>query len=238
MKTLTCLLTVAVVLAISAAVSAQHRQCNVVAAQSSYTKYQPPVSYYYGTSYHQPEVQHRKRIVQIVSVAQINPAYTSAYSPDGYDSATQADILNELRRLGYRLDQVAAIAAKAAAQQVPATVPPTAPPVVPPVSVPAPVPAAPVGPMGVLPKGGQVGGAVGIAVLTAKCAACHQQGKLAPDQRFVLLDVKGNLAPLTDKQKLRVVTKTYSGQMPPPMNIHGIPALTDSEFAGIVDLIQ
>ncbi len=74
--------------------------------------------------------------------------------------------------------------------------------------------------------------------MNAKCAICHQAGKLAPDQRFTLLDAKGNLATLTDKQKFRVLTKTYSQQMPPPLNLSGVPAITDSEFAAITDLLQ
>lgn len=157
--------------------------------------------------------QRALNVVRIATVAQINPAYTSAYAPDGYDSATQADLLAEVRRLTARLD------AQARAGVAP------------------PAPAANIPPPA--PKGvTQGGGVIGLAVLTAKCAQCHQTGKLAPDQRFALLDAKGNLATLTDRQKLRVLLKAYSGQMPPPMNVYGVTPLTDAEYAAIVDLVQ
>lgn len=172
-------------------------------------------------------IQNSRRIVSIASVAQINPAYTSAYSPDGYDSASQADILAELRRVNLRLD-AADRAAKAAVGAG----------VIPPGVKPSPMPGAdePARPIG---KGGaSSGGAVGVAVLNAKCAACHQASKLTTDQRFTLLDAKGNPVPLTDKQKMRVLTRTYSASMPPPMNIHNISSLTDVEFAALVDLYQ
>lgn len=194
--------------------AAPYRVCNVKPAQQTD----------YKTFQVADHVRHRQ-IVQIATVAQINPAYTSAYSPDGYDSASQSEILAELRRLSLALAQANA---RAAAQQ------PVVLPGQPAVTVP--VPGQP--PATTLRPKGEGSGSVGLAVLNAKCAICHQAGKLASDQRFVLLDLKGNLAPITDKLKNKVITKTYGGSMPPPNNIHGIPPVTDSEFAAIIDLIQ
>ncbi len=95
-----------------------------------------------GNDYHEPT--HRRRvIVDIATVAQINPAYLSAYNPDGYDAATQADILAALRQLNTRLDaqdkaNLAALISKASAPAV------LSPPVAPPVATPTP-PATPPG---------------------------------------------------------------------------------------------
>lgn len=197
-----------------------------------------------------PQVQespqhHRRRLVQVelIQVAAISPAYTSAYSPDGYDSATQAGILTELRRLGIANDVQMKILQVLAQRPVyvPVAVVPGS-PIMPPASEPkvdgkveAVKP-----PSALLPLEPKVPGppAGGLAVMNAKCAACHQAGKLAADQRFTLLDMKGELAPLTAAQKLKVLLKTYSAQMPPPNNIHGITPLTDADFAKIVDAVQ
>jgi hypothetical protein len=206
-------------------------------------------------NYQQPT--HRRRVVnrvEIISdVLQVNPAYLSAYS-EGYDSATQADIMAALRTITARMDAqdkaiLAALVAKSAVTAVltpgptgptgPAGPPGTsAPGTIPPV-VPPPVPSAPgVPPLpGAIPKGAG-GGALGLAVITAKCAACHQAGKLAPDQRFTLLDAKGNLSQLTDRQKLKVMQRTYAGTMPPPQNSVGATPVTDADFAAINDLLS
>ena len=77
----------------------------------------------------------------------------------------------------------------------------------------------------------------GLAVLTTKCAACHQAGKLGPDQRFTLLDAKGNLAQLTDKQKARVLVRTYMKTMPPLTNSQGIASVTDEEYGSLVEVL-
>jgi mono/diheme cytochrome c family protein len=201
--------------------------CRVIYPNNSYqlasSQYATP------TTYSQPsynrEHHHRQviRVVNIATVAQINPAYASSYNPDGYDSATQADMLAEIRRLS---------ALVAAQNRAVAVVPTPVGPVVVPVTPVTPVTPGPVG------KVPATAGQTGIQVLNAKCAACHQTGKLAPEQRFTLLDAKGNLATLTDKQKTRVLTKTYSGQMPPPLNSLSLPALTDPEYAALVELLS
>ncbi len=202
------------------------RDCRAEPAQSSYDSYKPPTNVHH---------RHINRVDIVRSeVLQINPAYFSQYS-EGYDSTTQSDILNELKKLGLRSDQIAAMlfalnrtSGPVLAPSAPVTPAPPAPGTAPPAA-----PAAPT----IRPKT-EGGGQIGLAVLNAKCAVCHQAGKLAPDQRFTLLDAKGGLATLTALQKLKVITKSYRQEMPPPLNVHGIPSLTDAEFAAIMDLIQ
>lgn len=173
-----------------------------------------------GTSYAAPvqAVKAHRQIVQVVQVAQINPAYTSAYAPDGYDSATQADLLAEVKRLS------ALVSAQNRLATTPPSLTPTPPVTAPPATVPVPQ-----------TKGA---GLTGLQVFATKCAACHQAGKLAPEQRFTLLDQKGSLSQLTAQQKLRVLTRVYSGTMPPPTNIYAIPAVTDAEYSAIVDILS
>ncbi len=180
------------------------------------------------------------KVVNIETVAQINPAYLSAYSPDGYDSATQSRILNELQRLGAAVELQTKLAiAMQAAQAAQAgirmpyadekrTVPSPGTPDKPPEVIPIPASKLPRIP-GPPTKG--------LAVITAKCAACHQAGKLAPDQRFTILDLRGELAPLTPAMRLKIIGKTYRGEMPPPHNDRGITPLTDEEYASIMDII-
>ncbi len=216
-----------VVSLIPAAPPCTGRNCKVAPAQSDYTAYKPPSSFYAGRD--TQHVHHRRINVDIVQVAQINPAYSSVYSPEGYDSVTQADILAQLKQLSLRNDQIAAMLFAAARSGVPAAPGTPVAPAVP--AVPATAPAA------VRPQT-QGGGVIGLAVLNAKCAVCHQAGKLAPDQRFTLLDLKGNLVTLTDKQRFRVSQRTYAQSMPPPLNVHGIPPITDAEYAAIMDLLQ
>ncbi len=225
MKTACVLLVFLGPLVLLATPPSTHRQ-RVASGQSEYRTYQPSTGYYVNGSYHNPSARVRSRRVDIVTVQQINPAYTSAYSPEGYDSVTQADILGEIRRLNVRIDQLTALAKAAPVVVIPGkegvppvVVPPTV--VVPPVRKPA-----------------EANGAVGLSIMVAKCAACHQAGKLLPDQKFTLIDVKGNLVSLTDKQKLNVLHKTFTGQMPPPNNVHGIPPLTDAEYAAIAELVN
>ncbi len=181
----------------------------------------------------------RVRFVNIASVAQINPAYVSSYSPDTYDSSTQVELVAEVRRLRALLDAQAIAAAVLARggttlpPQQQAVVPQPLMPYVPPVAQAGQPPAV----QPPVPKA-LTGGAPGLAVLMAKCAACHQVGHIAPDQRFTMLDGKGQLSPLNDKQKLRILLKVYSGQMPPPANIQGIAPVTDAEYAMLVDALQ
>lgn len=213
--------TAALLLALAPAGAGQYRTIHVTSG------YQQP-------TYHQPHHRRIVNVVEIATVAAINPAYTSAYQPDGYDSATQADILAKLQLLSTRLDAqdravLAALRTKAA---VPGTLPVVViPPVTPgatPVVVPLPVAA----PAKVLPTG-----AAGLAVLRTKCASCHQP-PLAPEQRFTLLDPKGNLVTLTPAQKLKVLTRTYTQTMPPPTNLAGIAPVADAEFAALVELLN
>ncbi len=179
-------------------------------------------------------------------VLQINPAYTSAYSPDTYDSSTQVELVAEVRRLRSLLDAQAIAAAVLARGGVvppsqPITQPQPAMPYVQPVpQVGQPPSAGPAERPGVQPPVPKAltGGTPGLTILNAKCAACHQVGHIAPDQRFTMLDAKGQLSPLNDKQKLRILLKVYSGQMPPPNNIQGIQPVTDAEYASLVDLLQ
>ncbi len=248
MKTLVVLaLTVPFLLVslVPAAPPAVCRDCKATPAQSSYTAYKPPSTFYPSQNAGDTQHVHHRHInrVDIVrsEVLQINPGYFSQYSEGNYDSTTQGDILAELKRLGLRSDQIAAMLFAAARTGVPtAPVNPAAPATYPaPGAAPAVVPgAAPVPPQPTIRPQSTGGGAIGLAVMVAKCAVCHQAGKLAPDQRFTLLDAKGQLATLTPAQKFKVLTKTYSGQMPPPTNVHGVPAVTDAEFAALMDLLQ
>lgn len=210
------------------------RSRSVIPAVSNY---QPGAGHYYqdakGSYYCKDGVCRNLNLdrtrVDIVRVLQINPAYASAYSPDGYDATTQADILNELRRqagvqaqlYNQLMAQIATISRGQVLAPAPSVPGVPAPPVVVPVALPP----------------GPPNTAIGLAVLNLKCAACHQAGKLATDQRFTLLDAKGQLVTLTDKQKLAVIRKTRTGQMPPPLNLLGIPTVTDAEFAAIADLV-
>jgi mono/diheme cytochrome c family protein len=163
-------------------------------------------------------------VVRIIDVVRIDPAYVSAYGPENYDASTQQDILAQIRTLSARLDQLTAVAA-AAKTGTPAVVTPSVPGAPPVVVVPP-----------TRPPGG--GKAAGLAIFNAKCASCHQQGKLLDTQKFTLLTTKGDLASLTDKQKLNVLQKTFHGEMPPPQNSAGILPLTDPEFGTIADLLR
>jgi mono/diheme cytochrome c family protein len=158
--------------------------------------------------------------VDVVEVAQINPVYTSAYSPDGYDSATQAELLVEIRRLGIEL--------RTLKTQLTGPVRPS--------------PAAPLAAPGeekiAPPKGisrSDDGPAVGLAIVNAKCAVCHSP---PGEGRLTIIDMKGNLATLTDKQKLKLDDKVFTGEMPPPINRFGIKPITDAEYAAIKSVLR
>jgi len=215
------LIAVAFLLLAAALAGAQHpATCRVI----HHSPYVPSPT----STYHAPQVRRVVR-VDIIQVAQINPAYLSQYNPEGYDGALQSDILAELRRLGLKVEaqgQMIAFLLKQGQGQAPPQHPvEPAPPVMPPALDPP-------------PKKVGAGGVSGLGVLTQHCSACHQAGKLSTDQRFTLLDLKGNVATLTAAQKLKVLTKVYSGQMPPPLNGKGIPAVNDQEYAAIVELFQ
>ncbi len=215
--------------------------------QPSYAYNSPGYNQGYQQSYNQNGYanngyRQRVKFVNIATVAQINPAYTSAYSPDNYDSSTQVELVQEVRRLRALLDAQAIAAAVLARGGT--TLPPQQPAVVPQPLMPYVAPAAQAGQPAAQPPvqppvpKALIGGAPGLGVLMAKCSACHQVGHIAPDQRFTMLDAKGQLSPLNDKQKLRILLKVYSGQMPPPSNIQGIQPVTDAEYAQLVDLLQ
>ena len=167
------------------------------------------------------------RAVVIETVAQINPAYLSVYSPEGYDSATQSQILQELQKIAARLDtqdrqSLASILSKLAERPQYQQPMPRAEEIL--------VPSQP-GKPGLIKING-------LMVLQQKCSACHQAGRLSPNQRFTLLDGKGNLALLTPAQKFQILRKTYLREMPPEINTHGIDAITDPQYASIVELLQ
>ncbi len=195
--------------------------------------------------------QTHRQIVRLVDVVQINPAYTSAYDPRGYDTTTQEQLAAELHKISARLDQNAAQRAAdqaaqafllqrlAAWQGVPGVPNPPATPTTPPAYSTIPQPKPEPGTLKPEVKAPAPPGAPlsGLAVLNAKCAACHQDGKLEPNQRFILLSTKGELSPLTTAQGLKVLTKTYLGQMPPPVNKFGLAPITNEEYAALVQLL-
>lgn len=167
------------------------------------------------------------RQVDLISVAQINPAYTSAYSPYVDENASSAAVLAELKALHGRLDlHQRSLEALLTRQGVQPIVIPAQPIVVgsQPQLIPTP----------------RVEGSVlsGLAVLQSKCASCHQEGKMKPEQRFRILTADGKLAPLTDLQQRKILTRTYNQSMPPAVNLYGITPLVDQEYAALVDLLQ
>ena len=184
---------------------------------------QPPcrviqsVPTHYETPTHDARTHRNIVRVDVVEVAQINPAYTSAYSPDGYDSATQAELLVEIRRMAAELRSLKAQLTAPAKAAAPAATGEE--------KIPAPKSVGLTGD----------GPAVGLSVLTAKCAACHSPGGKG---KLAILDMKGNLATLNAAQKFNVLTRVYAGEMPPPINTQGIAAVTDSEYAAIMSALR
>ncbi len=190
--------------------------------------------------------QQHRQIVRLVDVVQINPAYTSAYNPEAYDSATQTQLLAELHKIGARLDanaaervaregaQAALLQRLAAWQGVPGVPNPPAVPTPPPAysTLPQPQPAQP----GPLTR--PAAPLSGLTVLNLKCAACHQDGKLLPNQKFILLDKAGQLQPLTPTQRLNVLGRTYEKTMPPPVNQYNISPIEDAEYAAILQVLR
>jgi hypothetical protein len=182
--------------------------------QQSYVQTYQPVQYHF---------RRRVNVVEIATVAQINPAYTSSYAPDAYDGAAQTELLAELRRLRAAFDSQAQLARTA----VPAVVVAPTPAVGAPVAV-AQVPGVPAWPLFT----------TGLQVLQAKCVACHKEDTKLPNQTFTILTAAGTLAPLTPAQKLKMIGKTFRQEMPPPLNVPGIAAVTDREEALLVDYLQ
>jgi mono/diheme cytochrome c family protein len=171
---------------------------------------------------HRP-FRHRE-VVQVITVAQINPAYTSAYSPEAYDPNTQAALLQQIATLQAQV-QLLAAAGKAQPAIVPIVVAapgPLAAPGLPAALAPA-TPAAPIN---------------GLALITAKCASCHKADTKLPSQSFVILDAAGKLAALTPQQKLKMLGKVYRQEMPPPVNTFGVTPLSDAEFAAFLEYLQ
>ncbi len=209
-----------------------------------------PPTYHRNDTYRQVRDHRQNRqIVRLVDVVQINPAYTSAYNPEAYDATTQTQLLAELHKVSARLDANAAervaregataalLQRLAAWQGVPGVPNPPATPTTPPAYSTIPQPKPEPGTIKPEVKAPPTAPLSGLAVLNAKCAACHKDGNLEPNQRFILLNTKGELNPLTPAQNLKVLTKTYLGQMPPPVNKFGLAPVTNEEYAAIVQLL-
>ncbi len=183
-------------------------------------------------------------------VLQINPAYdqvyNSAYSPGAYDGTVQADLVRQLAELK---SQYAALLAaqKAPSSPSPIVVVPSQTPGQNPVVVvqqPSAQPQQPVTqpqqPLAVPPvKLGPNGERPGILVLQAKCAVCHKQGSLSAGQQFIMLDAQGLLTKdaQTPAREKEILKRTYRQTMPPPNNVFGISAVTDAEYALLVDAL-
>lgn len=75
----------------------------------------------------------------------------------------------------------------------------------------------------------------GLKVITTRCASCHDDKNAAGRGGNLTLIKNGNLVNLTDRQALKVITKTYKGEMPPKSTK---PGLTDTEIGQIVDYID
>lgn len=170
-----------------------------------------------------------KEIVQLIEVAQINPAYSSALTVWQFDGRTQAEEVSELRRLAGKVDQLATRVEQLTTR--PAN-PPA--PSMPPAPVPVPVPPMPHADDPPMPDGP----GTGLAVLNARCILCHQAGHLSPETRFTLLDAKGNLLELSDAQRLEVIQRIYASEMPPPRNKLGVPKLTAQERLAVLATLR
>jgi hypothetical protein len=211
----------------------------------------------------------RRRDSRLVTdVLQINPAYTSAYSPDSYDAAAQAQLTQQLSALQLQIQQ---LSARLAATPPPATAPPVI-VVAPALAGPAPIPgpATAPGPQSApallqanqiaaaalllhqqqvaaqaaaaaqaAPLGQPVTASVGLLGLTAHCAACHTAGKLAQGVPFAILNEAGMLSPdLTAEQRADMLSAAYDKSMPPPGNAAKMVPFEDLEYAGLVRLLK
>jgi mono/diheme cytochrome c family protein len=88
------------------------------------------------------------------------------------------------------------------------------------------------------PKAPPPGGAGALALLTARCGACHAKGSEKDGGNFVLLaDGKINPA-ITPRQYARIGTRTYLKEMPPPGNTKGVPPLTDEEVGQLQQFLN
>ncbi len=74
------------------------------------------------------------------------------------------------------------------------------------------------------------------AVITAKCAKCHQSGGESKGGGFTLLAKDGSALRLDDGAKWRVMRNAYKGVMPPAKS--GLPALTDAEVTDILEYLD
>lgn len=74
------------------------------------------------------------------------------------------------------------------------------------------------------------------AIFANKCAACHDQADNAKDGGGLVLTVGKVLkTDLDAKVVSKVLSKSYTGRMPPPNNGKNVPALTDDEVSKLVD---
>jgi mono/diheme cytochrome c family protein len=143
-------------------------------------------------------------VVAPVAVAVTVPTYSASYQPGAIDQ--NAEILKALKALNDRLDRLEKGQAGG--------------PVVP---TPAAAPQA----KALEVKPGQVP-----AVLAARCASCHQQGREKAGGGFVLLKADGTLASPDVRQWGLVATRTYLGEMPPKGGC------TDEEVAQIQEYVR
>jgi mono/diheme cytochrome c family protein len=200
----------------------------------------PVEAQYYQQQYQTHQQTRRIVRVHVVEVAQINPAYTSAYSPDSYDTATQAQLLLQIQALTRALQQ------QIANQQAPAApvAPVQSPFLIVPGSKPGDQPTVLVTPQApavvVPPPPATVPTAVaGLLVLNTHCAVCHTLGKLAPNVPFGIVDAKGIINPaLTADQKRLILIRSYKRTMPPVGNKVGMLPVTDADYASEVELLE
>lgn len=168
------------------------------------------VFYPHGYYVQQPTFQERFVIAEKIDVAAVNPIYSTALTPQYFDSNLQLELTASVNGLRAEVRQLrSAPAASVPAQPPVTTLPPK-------------------------PEKEDHGPLDGGAVIAARCALCHQAGNQSPDTRFTLLDNKGNLVPLTDKQCLEIIDRIYASEMPPPNNTKGVPQLSPAERTAIV----
>lgn len=184
------------------------------------------------------------RFVAVVPLADF-PSYSAAYAPapvavpvpvpvvplqQQQQSGEGKLILDELRRLGSRLDRL-----EQQGQGQGAPVPP------PPVPQIQPGPqqqqqapkndAAPaLAPQQGQPQQGQQ--LTALSVVQNKCAACHSTQTAKEKGAGLILTDGSTLATLPARQANRVIGRSYAGTMPPKDS--GVPALSDSEVAALV----
>jgi hypothetical protein len=205
-----------------------------------------PAEAQYPTQYQQYQThQPTRQIVRVhvIDVGQINPAYTSAYTPDSYDTVTQAQLLLQIQALTRAIQQ------QIANQQALPPPPPQAPAQSPFLIVPGAkpgdqptvlvTPQAPVAPHPPQPPATIPTAVAGLLVLNTHCAVCHTLGKLAPSVPFGIVNAKGTLNPaLTADQKRLMLIRSYKRTMPPVKNLVGMLPVTDADYASMVELLE